>query len=89
MEVSAGHAVRLVPEQAGDCRLFIASEAEAQHMRRDVARQIAFLGDPQPHLPIGDDRSGGQLHLGRDQPDRADQPDGMVVVTEMGLGSGV
>jgi hypothetical protein len=37
--------------------------------------------DPQAHLPIADDRSGGQIHLGRDQPD---QPDRMVVRVDAG-----
>ena len=58
MHVSAGDAVRLVAEQAGDGRLVVAKiggktgEAVAQHMGRDVGWQITQLGDPQPHLPV-------------------------------------
>ena len=53
----------LWPSKRGDRRLVVAEvggetgEAVAQHMRRDVGRQITELGDPQPHLPIADDRS--------------------------------
>ena len=52
MDVPAGDAVRLVAEQAGDGRLVIAQiggetgEAMAEHMRRDVGRQITQRGDP-------------------------------------------
>ena len=73
MHVSAGYAVRLVAEQAGDGRLVVTEisgktgEAVAQHMRRDVGWQITQLGDPQPHLPIADDRrvagSTGEHHI--------------------------
>ena len=73
MHVPAGDAVRLVAEQAGDGRLVVAKigrktgEAVAQHMRRDVGWQITELGDPQPHLPIANDRrlagSTGEYHI--------------------------
>jgi hypothetical protein len=73
MLVPAGDAVRLVAEQGCDGRLAVpeisgkTGEAVAQHMRRDIGRQITQLGDPQPHLPIADDGrlagSTGEHHI--------------------------
>jgi hypothetical protein len=66
------YAVSLMPEQGCDSRLVVpeiggeTGEAMAQHMGRDVSRQIAQLGDPQPHLPIPDDYligSTGEHHI--------------------------
>ena len=62
MVVPAGDAVQHVPKQRGNRRFAVAEvcrktgEAVAQHMRRDVARQITQPDDPCPHFPIADDR---------------------------------
>src|ERR1700722_2162520 len=73
MHVPAGDRMGLVAEQAGDGRLAIAEiggktgKAVAHHVWPDVGWKPTELRDPQPHLPVADDRrlarSAGEHHI--------------------------